>query len=168
MRYIFPRKGKDFMEMNLEITSTAFENDGMIPVAYSGNGENISPPFEIKGIAAEGRTIAIIMDDPDATIGVFTHWLIWNIPVRMSRIPADVPKKETVPSLDGACQGRNDANRVGYTGPRPPSGTHTYRIKAYVLDTNLDLHPGEGKAALQNAMEGHILQYGMLRGRFSH
>ncbi|MHB1485251.1 MAG: YbhB/YbcL family Raf kinase inhibitor-like protein [Saccharofermentanales bacterium] len=156
------------MEMNLDITSSAFVNNESIPLEYTGKGKDISPPLEIDGIIPEGRSLVIVMDDPDAGMGVFTHWIIWNIPASYSQIPADIPGKGIVASLGGAIQGINDFNVLGYKGPKPPSGTHTYRIKAYVLDNILDLKPGADAAALADAIEGHVLQYGLLRGKVSH
>jgi Raf kinase inhibitor-like YbhB/YbcL family protein len=161
-------KDEEHMDISLSVASTAFENDGYIPADYTGKGRDISPPLEITGIGPEGKTIVIIMDDPDAPRGIFTHWLIWNIPVNYHSIPADVPKSDTVSILGGACQGMNDFNKTGYKGPLPPSGTHKYRIKAYVLDTVLDLKPGSDLNGLLKAMNGHILQYGLLTGKFSH
>lgn len=156
------------MEMDLVITSTAFANDETIPDEYTGKGKDISPPLDISGINPEGRTIALIMDDPDARSGVFTHWIIWNIPVRNNFIPADIPGKGNVAILGGAVQGINDFNTLGYKGPKPPSGVHAYRIKAYILDNVLDLKPGSDVSDLLKAIEGHVLQYGLLRGKVSH
>lgn len=159
---------RDTISENLNVTSPAFENNGIIPVKYTGKGEDISPPLEFNTIAPDAATIAIIMDDPDAPGGTFTHWLIWNIPAGYKNIPAAIPREKVVAMLGGASQGLNGFGDIGYRGPLPPSGTHTYHIKVYVLDTVLNLEPGAGKSELQDMMKGHILQYGLLKGKFSH
>jgi Raf kinase inhibitor-like YbhB/YbcL family protein len=152
--------------MNLEVSSEAFANDGCIPVQYTGRGKEISPPLQFKSVVSEAETIAIIMDDTALPLVTITHWLIWNIPARFGGIPADIPREAVVASLDGARQGRNIYGRIGYLGPKPPFGTHTYRFQVYALDTYLELEPGARKKALQEAMKGHILQRGLLRGLF--
>ena len=152
---------------NLEVISEAFENGGEFPVKYTGRGEEISPPLGFINITPEAKSITVIMDDPDTPLGTVTHWLLWNIPAKYTRIRADVPRESIVESLGGACQGRNVFRKTGYLGPKPPFGTHTYRIKVYVLDTFLDLKLKANKKQLEKAMEGHILQYGLLEGKFS-
>jgi Raf kinase inhibitor-like YbhB/YbcL family protein len=152
----------------LTVTSTAFSEGGSIPLKYSGYGENLSPPLKIAGISPAVKSLAIIMDDPDAPSGTFTHWLIWNIPTANADIPENVAKTDSVAALSGAAQGRNDTGANGYFGPRPPSGTHRYLFKVYGLDAMLpSLQPGASRSALENAMAGHILQTGVLKGTYS-
>lgn len=159
-------KGGDKMEETLNVTSSAFKNGGNIPLKYTGKGEDMSIPLEFSNIVSSGKSIAIIMDDPDAPSGTFTHWLIWNIPSTNTKIPENASNDTNV--LDDAVQGKNGFGTIGYMGPNPPSGTHTYRIKVYVLDRLINLKTGSSKALLEDAMKGHIIQYGLLEGKFSH
>ncbi len=126
---------------------------------YTCDGEDISPPVEIYGVMENAKSLAIILDDPDAPFGVFTHWIIWNIPPDTENIPEGIPKEPIVESPIRAVQGKNDFGKFGYNGPCPPSGIHKYRFKLYVLDTTLSLGPSATKADLENAMKGHVLQF---------
>lgn len=146
------------MKRDLKVTSNAFEEGDMIPRKYTKDGEDISPPLTIKGIPKEGESMAVIMDDPDAPVGTFTHWLIWNIPVEKNNIPAGVPQDKVVASLDGAVQGLNDFGEIGYRGPAPPSGVHNYYFKVYILNQKLDLPYDAIKDELVDAVEKHMLQ----------
>jgi hypothetical protein len=162
--FLLPKGEEENMEITLDVTSPAFKNGGNIPIKYTGRGDDISIPLEFNNVISDAKSIAIIMDDPDAPFGTFTHWLIWNIPITES-IQENVPKNEKV--LNGAIQGKNGFGKIGYMGPNPPSGTHTYRIKVYVLDTLLDLDSNASKNTLESAIKDHILQYGLLEGKFS-
>jgi Raf kinase inhibitor-like YbhB/YbcL family protein len=156
-------------EVKFYVTSPAFKNGDYIPSKYTGHGEDISIPLEFNNIILTGKSIAIIMDDPDAPTAVpFVHWLIWNIPTSITKILENIPDDSEIASLGGAIQGENDFGNIGYGGPNPPSGTHTYRIKVYVLDCLIDLKRGSSKESLENAMKGHILQSDLLEGKFSH
>jgi Raf kinase inhibitor-like YbhB/YbcL family protein len=154
------------MEKDLVIKS-AFEEGGYIPEEYTADGQDVSPPLIIENIAAEAKTLAIIVDDPDAPAGTFTHWLIWNIPAEINEIPKNIEKKEKVKELNGALQGKNGFNDLGYLGPAPPSGVHTYRFYVYALDDQLDLEAGADKETLLNVMEGHVLQKSVLKGEYT-
>lgn len=154
------------MEKDLVIKS-AFEDGGFIPAEYTADGKDISPPLIIENIPAEAKTLAIIVDDPDAPGQTFTHWLIWNIPADVSEIPKNVEKKEKVKDLAGASQGKNGFNKLGYLGPAPPGGVHTYRFFVYALDDQLDLEAGADKETLLDAMEGHVLQKNVLKGEYA-
>ena len=152
---------------NLKITSKAFENGGSIPEKYTGRGEDVSPPIKIHSIASKARSIAIIMDDIDHPIGVYNHWLIWNIPAEFNQIPEAIPKEVIVSSLGNAVQGKSAyGGKHYYRGPKPPFGTHKYIFKVYVLDSFLNIKNDAGKKELQEAMDGKILQYGTLTGKF--
>ena len=154
------------MEITISVTSPAFADGGEIPSRYAGTGEEVSPPLAIDGLPADTASV-VIMDDIDApVIGTVYHWVLWNIPP-VAEIPGDVPKEKEIPSLGGARQGRNTLFRIGYIGPNPPKGTHRYRIHVYALDTMLDLAPGAGHRKLTKAMEGHVIGYGLLSGKFS-
>jgi Raf kinase inhibitor-like YbhB/YbcL family protein len=160
-------KGDEKMDTTLNVTSLAFKNGSNIPIKYTGRGEDISIPLEFNNVNPKGKYIAIIMDDPDAPSGTFTHWLIWNILSTIKNIPENIPNDKEVSSLDGALQGKNGMGNIGYMGPNPPYGTHTYRIKVYVLDSLLNLKAGSSKEALESAIKGHTIQTGLLEGKFS-
>ncbi|MEM2727055.1 MAG: YbhB/YbcL family Raf kinase inhibitor-like protein [Archaeoglobaceae archaeon] len=138
----------------------------VFPPQYTCDGEDVSPPIEIYGVAENAKSLAIIVDDPDAPFGVFTHWLIWNIPPETTEIPKNIPKDPVVEKPIEAVQGTNDFGKVGYNGPCPPSGVHRYRFKLYVLDTLLDLEPGASKSELENAIKGHILQFAVFEAGY--
>ena len=154
------------MEKDLVIKS-AFEDGGYIPEEYTADGRDISPPLIIENVMPEAETLAIIVDDPDAPGGSFTHWLIWNIPADVKEISKNIEKKEQVKGLNGALQGKNGFNNLGYMGPAPPSGVHTYRFFIYALDDELDLKAGADKETLLNSMEGHVLQKAVLKGEYT-
>ncbi|MTI69291.1 MAG: YbhB/YbcL family Raf kinase inhibitor-like protein [Firmicutes bacterium] len=155
--------------VNLKISSEAFKEGGYIPVRFSGRGEDISPQLTIDKIDPKAKTIAIIMDDLDHPLGVYNHWVIWNIPAKYNVIPEGIPKKEVTPSLGNAIQGKSDyGGKHYYRGPKPPFGSHEYIFKVYVLDTALDINKDSGKVELQKAMDGHIIQYGTLKGKFGN
>jgi len=129
-----------------------------IPVDNTCDGENFSPKIEIDNFNA--TSMAIIVDDPDAPVGIFNHWLIWNIEPT-SIVPARVPGNSIVNNPIKAVQGLNDFRKIGYMGPCPPPGKpHRYFFRIYGLDKTLDLKPGATRRDLENAMRGHILQQG--------
>jgi len=128
------------------------------PSQFTCDGDNASPRVEIDG--GMGTCLAMIVDDPDAVRGTFTHWVIWNV-VPVGPIPENLPKVERMTHPIAAVQGRNSRNWIGYTGPCPPDDVpHRYFFKVYVLDTMLGLLPGSSKADLEVAMRGHVLQKG--------
>jgi Raf kinase inhibitor-like YbhB/YbcL family protein len=134
---------------NLKVTSPAFANNGRIPVKYSCEGEEDSPPLLITDIPAGTKSLAIILHDPDAPRkGGFTHWVVWNINPGQNNIPEN---------FKGAQQGLNSAGRPGYMGMCPPSGIHHYHFMVYALDTNLDIDKKTDKASLERSMQGHVL-----------
>ena len=150
--------------MDITITSSAFEDGGMIPLKYTCDGNNISPPLKWQGIPAKTKSIAIICDDPDAPMGTFVHWVLFNLPPETEGLDENFPDEETFP--DGARQGITDFGKTGYGGPCPPSGTHRYFFKIYALDTKVDMASIADKPALIKAMEGHLLARGRLMGRY--
>ncbi len=153
-------------KMSLKVSSVFGENE-FIPSKYTCEGADISPPLKLSGLSDEAVSIAIIVDDPDAPIGTFTHWVAWNIPPT-SEIPEGIPKEKVVESPIKMVQGRNDFGRIGYNGPCPPRGhgVHHYHFKVYILDTSLNLKPGATKKDLERAMEGHIIQFGEFVGLY--
>jgi Raf kinase inhibitor-like YbhB/YbcL family protein len=152
------QKGVFRME-TVTISSPAFTHGEAIPARYTCDGADVSPPLTIGTTPPEARSLALIMDDPDAPMGTWVHWVVWNIPAHTREIPEDgLPL--------GASQGRNDWRRSGYGGPCPPSGTHRYFFRLYALDTPLQLAPSTTKADLERAMQGHILARGELMGTY--
>ncbi len=151
--------------MSITLSSKAFSAGASIPITYSCTGRSVSPPLTWSSPPSGTKSFALILDDPDAPIGTFVHWVIYNIPASSRGLPEAVSASEK--SADGTQQGNNGAGRVGYTGPCPPSGTHRYFFKLYALDTVLSLSSGTGKDQLLQAMLGHILAQGELMGTFS-
>lgn len=151
--------------MTLNVTSIAFSHNGMIPVRYTADGADVSPPLAWQGVPADAKSIALICDDPDAPMGTWVHWLVWNIPPTKTGLDENVPPDAVL--KDGIRQGTTDFNQIGYGGPAPPSGTHRYFFKVYALDTMLDLPADSVKQELEEAMEGHILAKGELVGKYA-
>ena len=149
----------------MELKSSAFKHMEKIPSKYTCDGPDISPPLSWSGVPSGTKSLVIIVDDPDAPMGTWVHWLVYNIPPEMEGLPENFPKvRETE---QGIRQGITDFGRVGYGGPCPPSGTHRYFFKLYALDTTLNLPPGATKKQLLKAMEGHILAKAELVGLYS-
>jgi len=141
----------------MKLTSPAFENNKYIPKKYSGEGEDVNPPLVIENIPQDSKSLALIVDDPDAPMGTWVHWVVYDIPI-ISRID-----EKTVPGK----QGVNDFRRKDYGGPYPPSGTHRYFFKVYALDKKeLGLKESSNKGALEKAMEGHVLGKAELVGLY--
>lgn len=150
--------------MALSITSTAFAQGKPIPSAYTCDGKSISPPLAWSGAPAGARSLALIMDDPDAPMGTFVHWIVYNIPAESAGLPEAISPEALL--TDGTAQGQNSARRTGYTGPCPPGGKHRYFFKLFALDTSLSLSAATKETLLQ-AMQGHILAQGELMGTYS-
>jgi Raf kinase inhibitor-like YbhB/YbcL family protein len=143
----------------MELTSPAFKNGGRIPEKYSCSGEGFSPPLEIRGVPAKAKSLALVVDDPDAPSGTFVHWLAWNIAPKTREI------KEA--ALGIGVEGVTDAGEIGYTPPCPPGGSvHTYRFRIYALDAVPGLMAGANASALETAMKGHVLAQAELDGKF--
>jgi len=141
----------------LTITSPAFENNKSIPSKYTCDGDDVNPTLNIEGIPKETKSMVLIVDDPDAPMGTWDHWIVWNIP------PTNKIEENSVPGTEGL----NDFRKHSYGGPCPPSGTHRYFFKIYALDTKLDLNPNSRKKDVENAMKDHILAKGELVGLYS-
>ncbi len=148
----------------MKLTSPAFEEGGKIPPQYTCDGKDISPPLQWSEVPAGTKSFALICDDPDAPMGTWVHWVIFNIPDSVRQLPEAVPTTEHL--KDGSMQGTNDFKRSGYGGPCPPGGTHRYYFKLYALDTVLNLKAGATKAQLLEAMKGHILAEAQLMGKY--
>jgi len=140
----------------LTITSPAFENNKLIPSKYTCDGDNVNPPLNIEGIPEETKSLVLIVDDPDAPMGTWDHWIVWNIP------PTNKIEENSIPGTEGL----NDFRKHSYGGPCPPSRTHRYFFKVYALDTKLDLDPNSRKKDVEKAMKDHILAKGELVGLY--
>jgi hypothetical protein len=151
-------------KMEVKITSTAFQEGGMIPKQYTCDGQDISPPLAWDSVPPSAKTVALIADDPDAPGKTWVHWVVFDLPASAKGLPENVAAQETL--AGGGKQGTNDFRKVGYGGPCPPSGTHRYYFKVYVLDTDLGLDSKTTKDRLLKAMEGHIIAQGQLLGRY--
>jgi Raf kinase inhibitor-like YbhB/YbcL family protein len=143
----------------MKISSPAFEENSKIPEKYTCDGENVNPPLKIEGIPKEAKSLVLIVDDPDAPMGTFLHWLVWNIPPETNLI-----EENSLP--EGAVQGKNDFGKENYGGPCPPFGTHRYFFKLYALDKKLDLPIGSKLKEVEEAMKGHILDQAQLIGLY--
>jgi hypothetical protein len=143
----------------MKITSSAFQQGGNIPSKFSCDGANTNPPLQISDAPREVKSLVLIVDDPDAPSGLFTHWAIWNISPQTSTIAEGSTPK--------GVQATNDFGRSGYGGPCPPSGMHRYYFKIFALDRELDLPFGAKRSQLDAAMKGHVIAQGELMGRYS-
>lgn len=154
--------------MSLTLTSTAFTAGGSISHHHTCDGDDVSPPLSWTGLPSGTRSLALIIDDPDAPDPakpqrVWTHWVLYNIPASTMGLPAAV-RTNDLPQ--GTCEGLNDWKRTGYGGPCPPVGRHRYFHKLYALDTVLPDLANPGKAELEKAMRGHILEQAELIGTY--
>jgi len=143
----------------IKITSSAFHEGGNIPSKFTCDGSDTSPPLQITGIPSEAKSLVLIADDPDAPGGLFTHWLVWNIPPQTNSIAEGSAPK--------GVHGTNDFGKPDYKGPCPPPGTHRYSFKIFALDRELDLRGGAKRSQLDAAMKGHIVAQGELVGRYA-
>lgn len=151
--------------MALEIKSPAFEDGVSIPPQYTCKGQDVSPPLNWSGVPEGTKSIALISDDPDAPVGTWVHWVIYNIPADASGLEEGIPKKGVLPN--GSMQGITDFGTIGYGGPcPPPGGPHRYYFKLYALDIKVDLKPGATKADLLESIKGHVLEEAQIMGTF--
>lgn len=150
---------------DLRITSTAFQDGGIIPRQYTCDGKDASPPLAWAGVPAEAKSLALIVDDPDAPVGTWVHWVVFNIPPDVLSLPERIPQASTL--TNGAQQGVNSWNRLGYGGPCPPRGQHRYFFKLYALDVSLNPQSRMNKAQVLGAMRGHVLAETQIMGTYS-
>ena len=143
----------------IQISSSAFAQNGSIPAKYTCDGLDVSPPLTIESVPPEAKSLALIVDDPDAPAGTWVHWVVWNIEPFAKEI-----KEGSLPA--GAQEGMSDFGKRGYGGPCPPSGTHRYFFKLYALDITLNLGPNTTKALLEQAIKRHIVAQSELIGRY--
>jgi Raf kinase inhibitor-like YbhB/YbcL family protein len=149
----------------LNVSSPAFGDGERIPVQYTADGDNMSPPLRWSGAPDGVVEYAVICEDPDAPRGTFTHWVIYGIPANYDHLDDGIMQ---ISELDNrAMQGKNSAGGIGYTGPSPPPGKpHHYEFKVYALSAKLDLPAGITKEELRKAMEGYVLAKGMITGLY--
>jgi Raf kinase inhibitor-like YbhB/YbcL family protein len=143
----------------MTITSPAFRQGGDIPAKFTCEGGDTSPPLQITGIPSDAKSLVLIADDPDAPSGVFTHWLVWNIPPQTNSVAEGSAPK--------GVHGKNDFGKSGYGGPCPPTGAHRYYFRVFALDRELALPSGAKRSQLEAAMKGHVIAQGELMGRYA-
>jgi Raf kinase inhibitor-like YbhB/YbcL family protein len=154
------------IDMEIQVLSPAFHHGEVIPIQYTCDGNNVSPPLQWGSIPKDSQSLALVCKDSDAPSGVFVHWLIFNLLPIVSYLPEDLLTTRTL-AESGASQGRNDFDNIGYDGPCPPPGNfHRYFFRLYALDARLRLQEGATKDELERAMEGHILATGQLMGTY--
>lgn len=145
------------LKTTMSVSSPSFEDEGPIPDEFTCNGSKKNPALVIKGIPEGTKSLAIIMDDPDAPGRIYDHWLIWNI-----------PPEELIPeNFSTGIEGSNSKGDRGYTGPCPPSGTHRYFFKVYAVDSLLNIPKGADKRTLEQALQNHTLAFGEIIGLYS-
>lgn len=152
--------------MGLKLTSSAFKDSEDIPIKYTADGEDISPPLTWEDVPEKTKSFALINDDPDAVTGNWVHWLIFNIPADQTALQENFPSDIFL--KNGAIQGITDFGTHGYGGPAPPSGRHRYFFKLYALDTMLDIGSQKvTREVLEKALKGHVLDAAELMGFYS-
>jgi len=147
----------------MKLTSTAFQDKGIIPSRYTCEGKNINPPLDISGTPQNAKSLVLIMDDPDVpkTLrpdGMYDHWIVFNIPPHTRVIGEN--------SVPAGIQGKNTGGKNQYIGPCPPDREHRYFFKLYALGKMVDLHPGATKKEVEKAMQGHIIAETVLMARY--
>ena len=144
----------------MKITSAAFQENGNIPAKFTCDGAGVNPALRFHDTPVEAKSLVLIVDDPDAPSGLFTHWIVWNIDPKTTEIGEGATPQSGV-------QGTNDFGKSGYGGPCPPSGIHRYYFRIFALDRMLDLKPGAKRPELDAVMRGHVVAQGELMGRYS-
>ena len=160
------QRATENIPLTLDLVSTDFPSGGSIPKPFTCEGSDMSPALQWKAPPSGTQSFALIADDPDAPVGTWVHWVIFDMPGSLRSLPQNFPKDPQ--AADGSRQGSNDFDKIGYGGPCPPAGKpHRYFFKLYALDTKLNLKAGTNKKAVETAMQGHILARGEYMGRYS-
>jgi len=150
--------------MAFTLQSSAFQNGGSIPKKFTCEAADVSPELTWSGAPEKAQSFALIADDPDAPMGTWVHWVIYDLPANTAELPEGVPKQEQAAS---GAQGKNSSGKIGYGGPCPPPGKpHRYFFKLYALDSKLNLKPGARKPEVEAAMKGHVLAQAELMGKY--
>jgi hypothetical protein len=150
----------------MTLSSSSFDEGGMIPDHFAYNGRNVSPALRWSGVPNAARSLVLIVDDPDAMN--FTHWIVYNIPPSLNGLPAGLDAGHQVPRMPGVNQGTNDGpGNLGYYGPEPPPGeTHTYRFTLHALDTDINVGPGPDREKIDEMIRGHVIATVVLTGKY--
>jgi Raf kinase inhibitor-like YbhB/YbcL family protein len=143
-------------ESLMKLTSASFSEGKPIPPSFTCDGADKAPTLNVADVPANAKSLILIMDDPDAPRGTWDHWILFNI----------APSVQTINDKTAGVGGKNSWGRTGYGGPCPPSGTHRYFFKLYALDAMLDLKEGAARAAVEKAMQGHIVAEAKLMGTY--
>jgi hypothetical protein len=144
----------------MKLTSTAFEDQKVLPTKFTCQGEGVNPPLTISGVPETGKSLALIVDDPDAPAGTWTHWTLWNLPPTT----VEIPENWVIP--DSIIEGTTSFGEQTYGSPCPPNGSHRYFFKIFALDQLLDLPSSSSAEELEQAMQGHVLDSAMLMGTY--
>jgi Raf kinase inhibitor-like YbhB/YbcL family protein len=164
---------EDENKVTIQLRSSAFSDGGAIPKNYTCDGKNLSPPLSWSGVPESTRSLALVCEDPDAPGGMFTHWVIINIPADIRKLDEGVPPEGRIELSSAgdkslpAVQGKNNFGKLGFGGPCPPSGTHRYFFRLHAIDTVLDPSAGADRNSLVRAIKGHILAEGRLMGKYA-
>ena len=157
--------GEGVEGMSIRLESTAFEDGEFIPAKYTCDGEDLSPPLRWENVPQGTKSVVIICDDPDAPMGTWVHWVLFDIPADAGGLDEGVPGMASPPK--GGTHGANDFKRLGYGGPcPPPGGPHRYFFKIYALDAKLEMKSAVTKATVVKAMKDHVLGEGRLLGKY--
>lgn len=162
--FLLSGEAQGWRSQKLELRSAAFGEGERIPSDFTCDGADMSPPLTWSGVPDNAQSLAIMVEDPDAPVKDWTHWLIYDLPPSLTKLPAGIIAGREF--LVGGAQGLNDFKKQGYGGPCPPSGEHRYVFKLYALDTKLHLEAGASKQELLQGMQGHILAEGSLTGQY--
>jgi Raf kinase inhibitor-like YbhB/YbcL family protein len=151
--------------MTIQVSTSSFKAGGTIPTKFTCSGADVSPELSWPPPPADAKSLALIVDDPDAPAGTWNHWLLYNLPPSVHALPENQPRSAELPN--GALQGKNDFGKFGYNGPCPPPGKpHRYFFRLYALDIKLDLKAGADRRTLDEALKGHIVAQGEVMGTF--
>ncbi|MBS1994304.1 MAG: YbhB/YbcL family Raf kinase inhibitor-like protein [Cyanobacteria bacterium SZAS LIN-3] len=152
-------------EEKLTVVCPAFASGALIPAKFTGDGKDVSPAVQWSKVPAQTKSIALVCTDPDAPVGVWWHWIIFNLAPTTEHLTEGMDKAASL--AGGACQGTNDFGKTGYNGPAPPKGpVHHYHFTVYALDSKLNLKPGCSKAEFTAAVKGHVLAGGEYVGTY--
>lgn len=149
---------------SIQITTPAFQNNGLVPKQYTCDGDNTNPALSWTGVPVGAKSLAMTLEDPDAPSGLFVHWVVFNMPPDLTGLKEGMPTDAKLP--DGTIQALNGAKKSGYIGPCPPSGVHRYFFRVYALDTVLDLPETANRDDLFKAVQGHVIGWGQLNSRY--
>ncbi|MBI4782422.1 MAG: YbhB/YbcL family Raf kinase inhibitor-like protein [Oscillatoriophycideae cyanobacterium NC_groundwater_1537_Pr4_S-0.65um_50_18] len=153
------------LSSQFRLTSPVFADESLIPAKFTCDGENISPMLQWDQPPTQTKSLALIVEDPDAPGQTFTHWVLYDLPPDTRQLPEKVSPQPFLQA--GGLQGKSSFGKYGYGGPCPPSGTHRYLFKLYALDQILDLPPGTTQTDLVEAMQGHVLAEAKLTGKYA-